>query len=403
MKPIAPQSVIALALLAALAAVAHPAELKPPVDPVSLEYQPITDVDPNARYYSVFDLVEDEWLEADASQYYGPRDDYVKSVSESALVASVERLQALVEGSAALAGTANGVLLRGALVAELDTVLVVLQEPDASPMDVDFQRFVPWRSDDEPVISGMVFFQGSPNQMVLRAIEMLEGPAGISVAGDTVHYATIDQAIEVRTVCSRMEDIFAEVRGPRLREASRRLSEIDAGWGNYLETGFSQYPWESLLNSTVTQWIFGEYSWYEPPDDQLVLLHPEPAVLFDIRSRREASSGSAVLVHGLGYIHYFGTERDWFLGASASASFSDDEFGVGYGPTLHFDHVRLGSQVPHVSVSLLWHESDGSDRPAIAVAVDLWRVIGGGGGEALFRSFLKEESGSASESERRQQ
>jgi len=129
---------------------------------------------------------------------------------------------------------------------------------------------------------------------------------------------------------------------------------------------------------------------FEGPPNQLVLLHPELCSLVDIRTRREASTQSALLVHGLGCIRYFGSEREWFVGLSASGCLAGDEFGLAYGPTLHIDHVKYGSQVPHISLGVLWFDTnDGRPGPLITVAVDFWRILNKEGAWEFFLPLVE--------------
>jgi hypothetical protein len=95
------------------------------------------------------------------------------------------------------------------------------------------------------------------------------------------------------------------------------------------------------------------------------------------------------MLHTLGYIHYFGDERSWFLGASATLSFSDVDHGLGIGPTLHFGSARTHSYIPHVSIGLLWHDfENGPDGPVLGVSIDLMRLFDHDGPMAEYKAAL---------------
>jgi hypothetical protein len=370
---------------------AWPGQQEGPKDPTELGYQPVQ-VQTEDAHYNVFEVAERSWEQSDIAKAYGPKSDYGKDVSPQGIAGDVQRLIRQLARSTTLVGPAgaieNGTLLRKSLLAELHLLLDATRST-SNAMDLVSQRFRPVRRLQGKVVSGMIFFEGSKTQVVLRQQTMTSGPGGISVPGEAIHYATIGQAIDVRTVCALVEHVFAEVRKAPFERVTARLSTIDRAWQNYLERGFSQYPWESAVNSTITPWIFGEYSWYDPPTSQLVVLHPEVGTLLDVRGTSGEGADPALLVHGLGYIRYFGDEREWFLGLSGTASFGDDEAGIGYGPSLHFGHVKLSSKIPHISLSVLWQDYDKGDKgPILAISVDLWRMVSKGPGEA-FRSVLK--------------
>ena len=290
----------------------------------------------------------------------------------------------------------NGELLRSALERELERLFTAIAsvagevglettlEWDHVSEVVD-ERFQPahWshRDDEGTLVTDTLFFPGEPSQVILR----LDRAAG-GLGGSTpfAYFATLDQAVEFRAVCARVTALFSVVVGAQLERTALRLREIDAGWTNYLEHGFSQYPWESWANGWLT-----DFAWTRPPRDQWVLLHPELGFVFDTRSSRSAQMEAALLVHGVGYVRYFGDTRDWFAGLSATASITGDSaYGLGFGPTLHFGHARIASRVPHVSVSVLWQDFEvGGRDPVLAATLDLWRLVDRGS-EALYEARL---------------
>lgn len=293
----------------------------------------------------------------------------------------------------------NGPLLRGRLLEELGGLLADVQARvalsgtegsiDLAHDDHAFdRRFEPVPAVDfgdggRIFVSDTVFFPARKTQVIL-ALDRRESEDMEERAVPFKDYATIEQAVEFRAVCARVVAMLGKALQPGLERAAARLSEIDSGWTNYLEHGFSQYPWESWANGWWT-----DFSWTRPPRSQWVLLHPELGLILDTRSSRSAEMETALLIHGVGYVHYGGDEREWFVGASATASITDDpSYGWGFGPSVHFGHTRLSSRVPHLSVSLLWQDfEDGDDGPVLAATLDLWRLVDRGS-EALYQSRL---------------
>lgn len=368
----------------------------PALKPASLGYQ-ATNVDQSHSLYAVYDRAEDSWrTDPHASKY---RDALTgkTDITARGILRSFDELRAVLMASATFADSSgiNGPRLRRSLLDEMDDFSSRLN-PESKPQLVVSTRFLPTtramagtRADPEAVYSSMIFFEGAPTQVVLREQTYKDGPIpGVSVADVKKHYATPEQAVEFREVALLIEEIFAEARKDPFERVTRKLSLIDEGWKNYLERGFSQFPWESALNGYVTP-LFDEIAWYDPPRWQLIALHPEGGVLLDIRDRSSASVEPALIVHGLGMIRYFGDDRSWFLGVSATASFADEDFGLGFGPSLHFGNAFLGKNVPHLTVSALWHDFDeGSDGPIVAFSVDFWRFFSREGPEGLFRGVL---------------
>lgn len=214
-----------------------------------------------------------------------------------------------------------------------------------------------------------------------------EGPLDLLAADpeQSIYIATLDQAIEYRAIVDQVQSLFAGQVGVAVNQAAMRLAEVNVGWKNYLEHGYSQYPWESFVNSWLPC-----FTWNSPPDWQLVLIHPEASAVVDARSTQGASLAGSLLVHGLGYVHYFGADRGWFVGASATASITTDSaLGWGGGGTLHFGHSAIHETIPHISLSVLFHDTNtGSSGPFIGISADLWRLLDRGGAQGLYKNAL---------------
>jgi len=200
----------------------------------------------------------------------------------------------------------------------------------------------------------------------------------------TAYHVTPEQAAVLRLIGETFLSFPLATTGPERLLATQRLSEIDEAWDNYLSSGFSQYPWELLVNSALY-----DGPWYEPPVHQLVLLHPEPAVTLGLfGGARDAEINVGVMLHGIGYVHYFGEKRSFFLGGSAGLSL-DNETGLGVGGAIHVGDGRDRGFLPHLSLGVYWTDFDegGLDGEDIVVglSVDVWRMLDQNGGERRFR------------------
>jgi len=294
----------------------------------------------------------------------------------------------------------NGPQIRANLMKELDDLLSAFGD-EAGEL---FQRHVTWEnvkkiigldnfqkkawrwqgaavsvSTAPEVRSNTVFFPGKPTQIVLMVTQ-----GGLSFKPFR-YYATLPQAIEVRAVCDRVLFLFNKAQVEQLDVTVARLGEINRAWDNYLSKGYSQYPWESLANS----WLV-DFSWSRPPLWQWVVAHPEVSTVFDVRSSSSAQIEPSMAIHALGIVRYFGDDRRWFLGASSTVSITGDpNFGLGVGPTLHFGHANLHSRLPHLSLSVLWHDFEtGSHGPVLGLSIDLWRLVSKAGDAGVFRKSL---------------
>ncbi|MEM7231093.1 MAG: hypothetical protein AAF517_02895 [Planctomycetota bacterium] len=356
------------------------------------------------KYQDAFDGATDEWEKSPLNVAYGTARGS-KTLGE--LVGELRDVRKVLSRSQSFeSANDNGPRIHARLLAEFDRLLDAFdahlaQHPDARADWASFRnhiRFHDFQVTDgtwdgskipgatKPVVSSnSILFASRDDPLVLGALQG-EGPASLEPSVPFAYFATLPQAIEAQAVVRRLREIFADGYTAQISVAVDRLGDLNEGWDNYLSHGFSQYPWEALANSHLTS-----YSWSRPPKWQWVLAHPEVATVADIRRSGNASIETAVAVHGLGLVRYFGDERKWFLGASATVALTNDsDFGMGLGPTIHFGHASLRSRIPHLSVSLLWHDfEDGGDGPVLGVSVDLWKLLSdGGGGSEIFREAL---------------
>ncbi|MBI1380318.1 MAG: hypothetical protein GC161_04440 [Planctomycetaceae bacterium] len=341
----------------------------------------VVTVDTKDPRYGVFDGADSSWIREPEVERYGAVENYRRLSTPEGIADAVATISATLDSSPAFR-TGNGPELMRRMQDQLHELEANARKATTWSDLVD-STFRPQVASAADRVSSTVILNGTPDEFRLRETPMTPGMPAPS-PGTPDHYASIEQALEIRAICRIVEDVFAQARQAPLERVTKRLSEINGGWKNYLEHGYSQFPWESYLNSQL--W---DFAWSEPPRHQLVLLHPELGMLVDTRSSR-GSSTATLLVHGIGYIRY-GEDRSWFMGLSATGSFAtDDAAGMGFGPTLHFGHSAIRSAIPHLSVSVLWHDFDeGGSGPVIAVSMDLWRLVAKDGGEGAFWNELR--------------
>lgn len=331
------------------------------------------------------------------STEYGALADYAKDTTLAGVRDSINRLlDGLTKSKTFAPGTDNGPLIRVSLTKELlayraHLEALTLVSGDLSNPFVGKALIPPQDLSDvgpNDVFADQIFFEGTDTQVILRRFPVVTVD-GVKMRGDPTYYANVHQATEFRAILQRVDQFVGKLRAEELVRETQVLSQINNGWRNYLEHGFAQYPWEAYVNGYITPKFFGGSSWYDPPEHQIVFMHPELGILADLRRASDASANETLLIHTLGYIHYFEAERDWFLGGSLTVSLSDSDFGLGVGPTLHFGNSARGSSLPNVSVGVLWQQfDDGPTEPVLGLSIDLWRLFDEEGPEGVFRAAM---------------
>ncbi|MFN0058580.1 MAG: hypothetical protein ACKVX7_09015 [Planctomycetota bacterium] len=209
--------------------------------------------------------------------------------------------------------------------------------------------------------SDIVYFQGTIQEIVTSTgFERRLTPA---------------QATDLRYRAEALHTLLVELKRVSRADAVASIEAAVTRWSNFLDRGYSQYPWESLVNGK----LWSPIRWDKVPRQQLVLLHPELGMEVAIRNDRDAKTDELLLLHVLGYVRYFGADRDYFLGASATAASSDDN-GFGFGSTLHLGFPQLTKNFTHLSVGVLWHDIDDDgdyfdQAPFVSLSIDLLSLL----------------------------
>ncbi|MEP6495205.1 MAG: hypothetical protein ABJF01_21140 [bacterium] len=172
---------------------------------------------------------------------------------------------------------------------------------------------------------------------------------------------------EKRAVCfSAIEarDVISDYMLPaRAALASALNARVDR-WNNFHQEGYSLFVPELLLNS----WVNLGRPALEPPRNQIIFLHPSVGVEAPIPFKTGVMGSDAMLLEGLGFIHY-NDDRTGFFGLSAGSVFGQNERpGVAiiahYGQFGHLGYVFRSKS-----------STDDSRRNTLIFSVDLLKAI----------------------------
>lgn len=357
------------------------------------------------RYRDVFAGMTDTWRQSMIYTSYGDITPLADLLTIDDIMKYLTYLRAQLQASGRFED-GNGPDIRSRLRRELDGLLSTVQglaivRSDTSwvftreLVTTEFQPLThTWIDVPDPEVedgtvrlnSDSVYFPGRDSQVILK-LNINRGESSLGGWQAFCYYASLEQAIEYRTITYHVRALFNALQQPRWQETAEKLADINLAWRNYLIQGYSQYPWESLLNSHVK-----DFTWNRPPGSQWVALHPEMGFLLDTRALSGASAQLGLLTHVVGHIWYMGQTNSGFLGLSATFSITgDSEFGGGWGVTIHGGHAAIAKKVPHVSVSILSQSyATGGKGLAIGLNVDLWRLVSDGGDD-LFQTVLRNE------------
>jgi len=140
-------------------------------------------------------------------------------------------------------------------------------------------------------------------------------------------------------------------------ENVKELKEAVVRWENYLDKGYSQMPWEALLNGYLI-----EPPELGPPDHQWVVLHPSVGVEFSVDPIDDMRVKESLQIEVLGHVWYRGKDLSDYWGVSATVSLRSD-LDPGLGAMVHLKR--------NWNVGITWHDHD--DDPFLFLSVDLFR------------------------------
>lgn len=275
-----------------------------------------------------------------------PRDNDLKQRFQQrldALVAAFTEAQA----AAARDGTLDDRATRDAIAARL-----------SDDHAIGVQSLLPERVRDDGDFT-LAFFSGTPGQIVTYR-QTDDDRIELLVSRSTM----LDLRLRAEAVRAVLQDFVEPVQA----RAHETVRAADRGWTNYLEHGYSQYPWEALVNG----WLV-DYDVFHPPRAQFILLHPSLGLEVPTASFDELRANEALELEVLGYVRYRGAEREHYLGGSFVLGLSDQEKPA-LGFVVHWD--------ASFSLGIQWRDEDDDnhwldDDPFLFLSVDLFRYAQG--------------------------
>lgn len=273
--------------------------------------------------------------------------------------------------------------IRSKFLAEMDSLIAECAElPETSDemqaaayydLYVKKLKLARFRSEDNDS-ADVVFFRGNMAHQIMPSYVTLTSNMQDSLAKNLTEEQTLDLRLRANTI-----DLLGQMGWKELIQINlNAVRNAEARWVNYLDRGFSQYPWEASLNGWLT-----EYSVESPPGHQFILLHPDGALELGPLRAEDATVKEALTLALLGWVNYYGAGGDSFWGFSCATSFRDD-MGIGAGGLLYFGSTA--------SIGLMWHDRNRDDRldgrPFLSVSIDLFRLAGVKGGGYLEKTGL---------------
>lgn len=141
------------------------------------------------------------------------------------------------------------------------------------------------------------------------------------------------------------------------------LTALAGRWDNFIDGGYSQFPWELALNSHLLR--SGDY---EPPRVQWLLLHPSIGAEVSGPSAKQLHGRNALVVEGLGLLWY-NTAHTRYVGVSGVTTLeSSANATIGLYAHLWF---------PQMAAGYVWRSDPTRERRQAAIlSFDLYQFFG---------------------------
>ncbi|HVS09365.1 MAG TPA: hypothetical protein VMS76_05770 [Planctomycetota bacterium] len=219
------------------------------------------------------------------------------------------------------------------------------------------QVFVPTSEPDDADMEHAALFGGSPEKIAFT-----------TATGAGMYTSAIppEEMLDLRLRADTVRWLLTKFNEPIRRQHVELIHQAERRWENYLDRGFSQFPWEALFNSLVL-----DFPPYDPPDHQWILLHPALGVEADVSSFDELRANEALSLEVIGFLKYRGADYEDFYGGSLALTVRDD-VGPGVGALLHLKR--------NLNLGVSWHDFDDDDdyfddTPSVFFSVDLFRFV----------------------------
>lgn len=164
---------------------------------------------------------------------------------------------------------------------------------------------------------------------------------------------TQEQAFDLRYRGNTLQLLLRDFKDEPREIIAQRIEESHKRWVNYIDNGYTMYPWESVINAKFFRW-----SIKSPPKGQIILLHPGagvqlPLSLLDDFSVNDIRVSQSLIIEVLGILKYRGDFGENYWGLSGTIALQDN-LGPGFGVNAHLRR--------NISLGLNWHLSNQPNR-----------------------------------------
>ena len=105
------------------------------------------------------------------------------------------------------------------------------------------------------------------------------------------------QAKEIRDKLQTINALLHKLKENERKKVISAIKKAEKRWRSYIFDGFSQYPWEALLNGYLTS-----FDIQHPPKLQYLLLHPE--LSFEVKTDNLQAKIEVLTVEVIGILRY---------------------------------------------------------------------------------------------------
>ena len=175
------------------------------------------------------------------------------------------------------------------------------------------------------------------------------------------------QAKDLRYRAETINKLLNKFKEPVRKRNIEAIAKAESRWKNYINNGFSQYPWESFINGYITS-----FDIQNPPGHQWIIFHHELGVELSTKKLKQMKVKEVLTIEMLGLIDYYGDYWENFWGFSGIVTLRDD-IGIGIGGIIHFG--------PTFNLGLTWHDINDddnffNDNPFLMLSIDILRFMG---------------------------
>ncbi len=216
---------------------------------------------------------------------------------------------------------------------------------DKENVDKILQKFRSGRFQGDVSLGIIIYFSGTDNEIELIPEVVDE-----------------EQAIDLRYRAETINKLLNEFKKPVREMNLKAIAKAESRWKNYINNGFSQYPWESFINGYITS-----FDIQNPPGHQWVIFHHELGVELSTKKIKQMKAKEVLTIEMLGWIDYYGDYWENFWGFSGIVTLRDD-VGIGIGGIIHFG--------PTFNLGLTWHDINDddnffNDNPFLMLSIDI--------------------------------